>query len=89
MRHEIGVFLSALAAVLVPLAAAGEGEGVARISKEQLGSSPQIVVLDVRQPFHWSESGEQIAGAFREDPHDVKDWAPRYGPEVPIVVYCA
>jgi rhodanese-related sulfurtransferase len=70
---------------------AGGGQ-VARMTKGELNSrmgSPDLVVVDVRGRSDWEASGTKILGAVREDPTDVAAWAPGYGKEQTIVLYCS
>ena len=81
--------VTALAGALgYPPGVAG-GEAVRRLSADQLSNAPRVVVVDVRQAFHWESSETQIAGAFREDPGEVKAWAGKYEAAQPVVVYCS
>ena len=81
--------LTALAGTLGSTPGVVEAEAVRRLSAEQLSNAPRVVVVDVRQAFHWKSSEAQIAGACREDPGEVKAWARKYQAAQPIVVYCS
>ncbi len=84
------VFLLATLAGTVGYASgAAGGDEMRRLSAEQLSNAPRVVVVDVRQGFHWESSEAQIAGACREDPGEVKAWAGKYQATQPIVVYCS
>lgn len=56
--------------------------------KARLGS-PDLVVLDVRQPGDWSAGNTMIAGAIREDPREFSRWHDKYPKEKTLVLYCA
>ena len=56
--------------------------------KEKLGQ-PGISVVDVRIVSDWKKSDSKIAGAVREDPHDVSSWANKYPKHELLVVYCS
>jgi rhodanese-related sulfurtransferase len=65
---------------------------VPRISKEDLRTrlgSPDLVLLDVRQPRDWAAVGSKIAGAIREDPREFARWRAKYPKEKTLVLYCA
>ncbi len=65
---------------------------VPRMSKEELKSrlgAPDLIVLDVRTETDWSESGQMIAGAIREDPGAFDRWAGKYPKDKTLVLYCA
>ncbi len=66
----------------------GEAPRCETISREQLSSTPNVLILDVRQEHQWKESRFLIPGAFREDPARVNAWASKYARGLPIVVYC-
>ena len=82
----------ALAAMFVFPAAGsgGAGDGVPRMSKEELKGlleSPDVVVLDVRLDAGLAPS--RIAGSVHEDPEKVDSWAGKYAREQRIVLYCS
>lgn len=56
--------------------------------KEKLGQSG-LSVVDVRIISDWKKSDSKIAGAVREDPHDVSSWANKYPKHELLVVYCS
>jgi predicted sulfurtransferase len=56
--------------------------------KEKLGS-PDLVVIDVRTAYDWSQSATKIKGAVREDPHKVASWLSKYPQDETIVLYCS
>ena len=77
-----------------------EGEGVARVSPEELaeqleGPNPPLI-LDVRTRSQHERDGTRIPGSVRVLPDRVQDWATRYlaehpdgGPHLPpIAAYC-
>jgi hypothetical protein len=82
----------ALAAMFVFPAAGsgGAGDGVPRMSKEELKGllgSPDVVVLDVR--LGGGNAQSRIAGALYEDPEKVDSWAGKYPRGKRIVLYCS
>jgi hypothetical protein len=66
---------------------------IPRITKEELRSwlsSPDVIILDVRQPDDWNKSKEKISGAVHEDPEkDITSWATKYRKDKTFVFYCA
>ena len=63
---------------------------VKQISKEQLRErlgERGLTIIDVRA--NWPESQRKIPGAVHESAEAVADWASRYDPEKPVVVYGA
>jgi hypothetical protein len=77
--------------VLLPLTGA-RGAKAPRLDLPTLKgwlSDPQVIVLDVRDPQDWQSSSKKILGAMREDPYDVKTWAPLLPRGKKIVLYCA
>lgn len=50
--------------------------------------NPDLVIIDVRTNGDWNGAKEKIAGAVREDPHDVESWAKKYPKEKTLVLYC-
>ncbi len=67
----------------------GSGD-VAKMSKEELKAilgRPDVVVIDVRLERGWTESGQKIKGAVREDPQDFNTWVTKYPKEKTYVLY--
>ena len=63
---------------------------VKQISKEQLRDrlgEKGLTIVDVRA--NWAESRQKIPGAGHERAEEVSEWAFRYDPEKPVVVYGA
>ncbi len=91
MKRWLGaaLVLAAVTAALGHAPAVAGREDLPRLSPEGLSNAPRVVVVDVRQAFHWESSEAQIAGALREDPGEVKAWSAKYEAEQPIVVYCS
>jgi len=83
--------LTAMAALGAGVAAAN-GDGVARITKEdakaRLGKA-DTSIIDVRIISDWKESGLKIKGAAREDPLEVESWASHYPKDRTLILYCA
>ncbi len=73
--------------------ASGPKEGeAARIEIDKLKSmlgSPDLILLDVRQPADWNKSNSKMKGAIREDPTVFDSWALKYPKDKTIVLYCA
>jgi hypothetical protein len=91
-RKRCVLLAMVLAAMFVFPAAGsgGAGDGVPRMSKEELKGllgSPDVVVLDVR--FDGGHSPDRIAGAAHEDPEKVDSWAGKYERGKRIVLYCS
>lgn len=63
-----------------------------RMAKDELKArlgAPDLVVIDVRRDPDWNDSSRKIAGAVREDPEAVREWAPKYPAEKTLLLYCA
>lgn len=63
---------------------------ITQINKEKLSErlgEKGLTIIDVRA--NWPESRRKIPGAVHEPAEGVADWAPRYDPEKPVVVYGA
>ena len=56
--------------------------------KRQMGS-PKLVIIDVRTPHDWGDSGAKIKGSIREEPAETDSWMSKYPPDRTIVFYCA
>lgn len=77
--------------LMVLLASACSGEEVKRISKEELKGmfgSPDLLIVDVRQPEQWKGDKLKISGAVREEPDQVSAWMGKYPKEKTLVFYC-
>jgi hypothetical protein len=63
-----------------------------RMSKEQLKSQlgkADVVVIDLRIESAWKASTAKVAGAVREDPQGVEEWAKKYPKDKTVVLYCS
>lgn len=68
------------------------GKGDYRITAAQLEKmlgSPNLLIVDVRDPVSWASSDTKILGAVREDPRDLSSWARKFPKNKTIVFYCA
>ena len=68
------------------------GKGDYRITAAQLKKmlgSPNLLIVDVRDPVSWASSDTKILGAVREDPRDLSSWARKFAKNKTIVFYCA
>jgi rhodanese-related sulfurtransferase len=90
------VYLVTLAAMMMASmvfwAGTAGAADVALITKEELKSmlgNPDVIVVDVRQPSHYDESGTKIKGAVREAPSGVTTWMKKYAKDKTLVFYCA
>ncbi len=92
-RRQIQWLLLALLFLLPGMAQAlGKGAEVKKIPKEELASmmgKPDVIIIDVRSEGDWKGAKEKIKGAIRENPEDIKTWAPKYPKEKTLVFYCA
>jgi hypothetical protein len=60
------------------------------MSKEELKSrlqDPSLVILDVRRPQDWKQSGKKIKGAVQENPYKFDTWYARYSKAKTILLY--
>jgi len=48
-----------------------------------------LTVIDVRIVSDWRTSDRKIAGAVRQDPHNVSSWAANSPKQNTYVIYCA
>jgi predicted sulfurtransferase len=93
------MFRKLLVALMVIMAVGCAGMGnsaakgeVPRMTKEELKAklgNPDVVVLDVRAAQDWKEGEGKIAGAVRETPKELEQWAAKYPKEKTLVLYCA
>jgi rhodanese-related sulfurtransferase len=63
-----------------------------RVSREWLMErmdGQQVIILDVRQPYHWKDSQNKIKGALRREPGKVADWSGELAKDKVYVLYCA
>lgn len=86
-----------LLALAAPVLSFGWGRApsdaaVDKVSPEYVATrlgQPGVLVLDVRAPADWRESGTKIAGAVRRDPGAVAQWAKELPPDKELILYCA
>lgn len=67
-------------------------DSVPRMEKEELKAllgNSDLVILDVRTDFDWSQSEFKVEGAVREYPGKFQSWAEKYPKDRTIVLYCA
>ncbi len=91
---RIGILTAVLGIILVGCLREFLPEpGIPRISREEVRSlleSPDVIILDVRQPDDWNKSKQKIAGAVREDPEtDIQTWARKYPKNKKLIFYCS
>ena len=93
--RKIAYIIAALSLLLVvnSLMAMGGGHKESlRISTDELKKilgSPELVIVDVRDPISWSKSDSMILGAVREDPNNIDAWVKKYSKKKKIIFYCA
>ena len=64
--------------------------GVQQIDKQNLADrlgEKEISIVDVRA--NWASSARKIPGAVHETANRVSEWAGRYDPALPVIVYCS
>ncbi len=99
-KARLWLLLMVVSLMLAPACSGGLGQALGqeaysqapRLDPETLKSwlsDPQVLILDVRQEKDWLSSDKKIAGAVRQDPHDVKTWAANLPKEKKIVLYCS
>ena len=98
-KVRLWLLLMAVSLMLAPACAGGIGQTTGqeapqapRLDPETLKSwlsDPQVLILDVRRSQDWQSSDKKIAGAVRQDPHDVKTWAATLPQGKKIVLYCS
>ncbi len=89
MKQLLSVLLALFCGAATAFAQSG---GVPLLSVHQLNErlgAADLVVIDVRTGSDWRSATEKIAGALREHPAAVAEWAPRYDREAVIVLYCS
>ncbi len=92
MVKKVMVWMAMVFMVLGVRVVSAGAVDIPRISKEELKpmlGNPDWVIIDVRVALDRKMKMKQIKGAVREDPEDVKTWAPKYAKEKTIVLYCA
>jgi hypothetical protein len=91
-RLFVVVVLFVAGFVLSGMGTLPQAEVPPRMTTEELRArlgAPDTVVIDVRAGKDWKGSNRKIAGAVREDPGAVGEWAGKYPREKTIVLYCA
>lgn len=64
---------------------------VPRMTVDELKSrlnDPSLIVIDVRTSGYWDTGATKIKGALREVAEKTKEWAPKYGRDKTVVLYC-
>ena len=87
----IYISLSLGIVMVLMMAVASFAASVPRMSTDELKdrlSENNLVVLDVRSPYHWGSTDKKILGAKRVPPGAVADWAADYNKEETLVLYC-
>lgn len=94
-RHAFSLIsLLALCALAVACAPGQElyAPEVARIDPvtlQQRIEAPGFHLIDARYGRGWSAIDRKVAGAVREDPHEISSWAGDYPKADTLVIYCA
>lgn len=90
MKRKLLVVLVLISVVVWSTLAVSED--APKMTKDELKAmlgNPDLTVIDVRYGKDWTRSDMKITGAVREEPGEVKSWAPKYRQDKPIVLYCA
>jgi rhodanese-related sulfurtransferase len=77
------------AVLMIALAAPAWADDI-RVSREWLTKkmgTADVVILDVRQPYHFKSSPNKIKGAQRRDPGKVKNWVGELAKDKTYVLY--
>jgi rhodanese-related sulfurtransferase len=87
-----GVFCLALLLGVSGCATTSEksSQTIPQMSKEELKSrlqDPSLVILDVRRPQDWKQSGKKIKGAVQENPNKFENWYAGYPKAKTILLY--
>jgi hypothetical protein len=96
IRSKIFLFSSLACVILAHLAnaltSAADAEiAVPRIAAEELKQklgNKNVVIIDVRSDRTYWSSSKKIAGAKREVPGLVKQWAKKYTKDQTLIFYC-
>ena len=86
--------LASVLAMIACLAATAIAQDVKMMSPEELNAllgSPDLVIVDVRNPHDWNSSDLKIEGAVREDLSKISEWMGKYPKDKnkKILFYCA
>lgn len=79
------------AALLVALAAPAWSDDL-RVSREWFSEhmgAPNVMILDVRQPFDYNSSPNKIKGAQRREPAQVHEWVKKLDKDKTYLLYCS
>lgn len=77
-----------LAVGRVPAFGAGDDLRISADAFKKVLGSPELIVVDVRDPISWSKSDSKIKGAIRKDPRELTSWEKTFPKNKEIVFYC-
>lgn len=84
-----GFFSLLCLGIMVTVSAAADFDTIDTRTLQNLLSTSEATVIDVRADADWSASDVKIRGAERASPGYVDFWVSKYPKDEPIVLYCA
>jgi len=89
MMRQLAILIVVMLLGLVNVAVANDVKTIDKDELRAMLGSPDLVLIDVRTDADWDSSETKIAGAIREEPAEVDQWAGNYDKGKTIVLYCA
>lgn len=89
LRRSVLLLVAAAFACAAPVPSPSDVPRMTAGELKAMLGRPGLAVIDVRADRDWADSGEKIAGAVREAAGAEAAWAPKYGKDQTLVLYCA
>jgi predicted sulfurtransferase len=89
MKHVVSVVVLVLITLAFGVARADDSHTMTKEQLRPLLGKPDVIVIDVRTNYDWSESKVKIKGAVREEGMKFGAWMNKYPKDKTIVLYCA
>lgn len=92
-KRRLGFLMLAVSLLVALPFSCAAAQDAPRVDKETLKSwlvtTPDVIIIDVRQPKDWQASDKKIKGALRRDPNAVETWAASLPQNKKIILYCS
>lgn len=85
----LSLFIAFGMGVVVRGADRGRASRISKKSLHAMLTSPELVLIDVRNSPDWESGDCKIRGAVREDPQKVEEWTQNYPTTKTLVFYCS
>ena len=89
MKYVVSTVVLVLIALASAVARADDPHMMTKERLLPLLGKPDVIVIDVRTNYDWSESKVKIKGAVREEGMKFGSWMNKYPKDKTIVIYCA